>query len=92
MSDPLFLGDDEANTPLTPEEREQLVPSYVALRHELNEAEQVNIGAALRWARARKRDVLGADFLNALHRRMFGDVWKWAGQFRTSARNVGVDA
>ena len=92
MSDPLFLGDDEANTPLTPEEREQLIPSYVTLRHELNEAEQVNIGAALRWARAPKRDVLAADFLNVLHRRMFSDVWKWAGQLRTSARNIGVDA
>ncbi len=92
MSDPLFDGDDEANTPLTPEEREQLIPSYVTLRHELNEAEQVNIGDALRWAYGRKRDVLNVDFLNQLHRRMFGDVWLWAGQYRVTARNIGVDA
>lgn len=90
--DPLFEHDDEANTPLTADEREQLIPSYITLRHELNEAEQVNIGEALRWAIARKRDVLDQDFLGHLHRRMFGDVWRWAGRYRTTARNIGVDA
>ncbi len=92
MPDPLFDLDDEANTPLTAEEREQLIPSYITLRHELNEAEQVNIGAALRWADGRKRDVLDRVFLSELHRRMFSDVWRWAGQYRTTARNIGVEA
>lgn len=92
MTDPLFEDDDEANTPLTAEEREQLIPSYITLRHELNEAEQVNIGKALRWVSARRRDVLDQDFLSDLHKRMFGDVWRWAGQYRTTARNIGVDA
>ncbi len=23
---------------------------------------------------------------------MFGEVWRWAGQYRTTARNIGVDA
>ena len=92
MSDPLFQEDDDANTPLTPEEREQLIPSYITLRRELNEAEQVNIGAALRWTRVRKRNVLDADFVSELHRRMFGDTWKWAGRYRTTARNIGIDA
>lgn len=91
-NDPLFELDDEANTPLTAEEREQLIPSYITLRHELNEAEQVNIGEALRWAMARKHDVLDQDFLSNLHRRMFGKVWRWAGQYRTTTRNIGVDA
>jgi Fic-DOC domain mobile mystery protein B len=92
MPDPLFDRDDEANTPLTSEEREQLIPSYITLRHELNEAEQINIGTALSWADARDRDVLDRDFLSALHRRMFCDVWHWAGQYRTTARNIGVEA
>ena len=92
MPDPLFEEDDDANTPLTAEEREQLIPAYITLRHELNEAEQVNIGEALRWAMSRKRDVLDQDFLSELHRRMFGDVWRWAGQYRTTPRNIGVDA
>jgi Fic-DOC domain mobile mystery protein B len=91
MPDPLFEEDDDTNTPLTAEEREQLIPSYITLRHELNEAEQVNIGEALRWAYGRKRDVLDQDFLNDLHKRMFGDVWRWAGDYRTTARNIGID-
>ena len=92
MPDPLFDRDDDANTPLTGEEREELIPSYITLRHELNEAEQVNIGAALRWTDARRRAVLDRKFLSELHRRMFCDVWSWAGQYRTTARNIGVDA
>jgi Fic-DOC domain mobile mystery protein B len=92
MTDPLIDSDDEANTPLAAEEREQLIPSYITLRHELNEAEQVNIGQALRWAHARRRDMLDQEVLGELHRRMFGEVWRWAGQYRTTARNIGVDA
>ena len=92
MPDPLFGDDDDANTLLTPEEREGLIPSYIALRYELNEAEQINIGKALQWCRARTHDVLEREFLHNLHRRMFGDVWKWAGQYRTTSRNIGVEA
>jgi Fic-DOC domain mobile mystery protein B len=92
MPDPLFDRDDGATTPVTVEEREQLIPSYITLRHELNEAEQINIGTALRWTDGRKRDVLDRDFLSELHKRMFGDVWRWAGQYRATARNVGVEA
>jgi Fic-DOC domain mobile mystery protein B len=94
MTDPLFDGDDAANTPLAPEERDGLTPSYITLRRELNEAEQVNIDQGDRWAfnpRAR-HDVLTEEFICALHKRMYGDVWRWAGQFRTTARNIGVDA
>jgi Fic-DOC domain mobile mystery protein B len=92
MPDALFDRDDHANTPLTADERDQLIPSYITLRYELNEAEQINIGAALRWANARRRDVLDRAFLCELHRRMFCDVWRWAGRYRTTARNIGVDA
>lgn len=92
MSDPLFGGDDEANTPLEAEEREALIPTYITLRRELNEAEQVNIAGALRWLSSRKRNVMDEKFLRSLHRQMFGQVWRWAGQYRQTARNIGVDA
>lgn len=93
MTDPLFDEDDEANTPLTAEEREQLIPTYITLRSELNEAEQINIAQANRWlGRMRKRDVLDDAFLRELHKRMFAEVWKWAGQYRLTARNIGIDA
>lgn len=93
MTDPLFDEDDEANTPLTEEEREQLIPTYITLRSELNEAEQINITEASRWyGRKRKADILDDAFLKELHKHMFGQVWKWAGKYRQSPRNIGIDA
>ena len=89
MTDPLFDQDDAA-TPLTPEERDGLIPSYITLRRELNEAEQANILEAEAWAFARKRHVLDEKFLKTLHKRMFGRVWRWAGEFRLTERNIGV--
>ncbi|WP_260833963.1 hypothetical protein [Sphingopyxis sp. P1IMeth2] len=55
MSGPLFEGDDDGNTPLEAEEREQLIPSYITTRAELNEAELANIADAVRWVGRRKR-------------------------------------
>lgn len=92
MSDPLFDDEDDAATPLTPDEREGLIPSYITLRRELNEAEQIGIEDADRWAFGRRRELLDERFLKALHKRMFGQVWRWAGAYRTTARNIGVDA
>jgi len=91
MTDPPGPQDD-AGTELTEEEREALIPSYITLRSELNEAEQANILEGEQWAFARKRDVLAEQFLINLHQRMFGNVWRWARQYRTSGKNIGVDA
>ena len=90
MTDPL-LEQDDANTPLTHEEQEGLIPSYITLRSELNEAEQANILEAEEWAFSRKRNVLDERFLMNLHNRMFGRVWRWAGEFRRTDRNIGID-
>ncbi|MEQ8955890.1 MAG: cell filamentation protein Fic, partial [Gammaproteobacteria bacterium] len=87
----LGVDEDDASTPLSAEEREQLIPSYITLRSELNEAEQRNILNAETWAFQQKRDVLSEQFLQDLHRRMFGDVWHWAGKFRKSERNIGIE-
>jgi Fic-DOC domain mobile mystery protein B len=78
-------------TPLTPEEREGLIPSHVAFRRELNELEQQNIIEADTWAFSRKRNPMTEAFVRSLHRRMFGKVWKWAGTYRTSNKNIGVE-
>jgi len=88
-----LLGEDDGATPLEHEELEALIPSYITLRSELNEAEQAGILAADQWVFSRRRgDVLNEKFLTDLHRRMFGDVWKWAGSFRRTERNIGVQA
>lgn len=83
---------DDAATPLSEEEKDGLIPSYITLRGELNEAEQANILEAGDWAFRRKRDVLDEAALNDLHKRMFGRVWAWAGRYRQSGKNVGVEA
>jgi Fic-DOC domain mobile mystery protein B len=80
----------ENATPLMPEEVRQLIPAYIAYRSELNAAEQENIARAQDWALGRKRDPLTEKFIRELHRRMLGDVWKWAGKFRQSERNLGI--
>ena len=90
MSD-LFERPDDAATPLTPEETRDLIPAHIAYRRELNEAEQENIARAQEWALSRRRDLVSEKFVKDLHRRMFGDVWRWAGQYRKSERNIGVD-
>jgi Fic-DOC domain mobile mystery protein B len=87
-----FLFTDDAATPLSPDEMKGLIPSYITLRRELNEAEQIGIFAAEKWAFSRKRDVLDEAFLRRLHKRMFKDIWRWAGEFRSTPRNIGVDA
>lgn len=79
-------------TPLDPDEREGLRFPHVTTRGELNELEQANIQSGLLWlGRRRKGDVLSENFMRELHRRLFGEVWSWAGQFRRSEKNIGVD-
>ncbi len=85
----LFEEPNDA-TPLTAEERRELIPAHITYRSELNAAEQANIARAQDWALRRRRDYLTERFITDLHRQMLGDVWRWAGQFRTSERNLGI--
>lgn len=91
-----LFSEPEDATPLEAEEREQLLQSWITHRADLNRAEEANILDGAAWARGRRRrqpaDLLKTGFVILLHKRMFGDVWKWAGTWRTSARNIGVDA
>jgi len=81
-------------TPLDPDERDGLIPTYIATREELNAAEQANIAAAvldLRRRRLTSAKVLDGMFVRSLHKAMYGDVWRWAGRYRTTERNIGAD-
>jgi Fic-DOC domain mobile mystery protein B len=87
----LFAQPDDA-TPLSAEEREGLRQTWITTRADLNEAEQANIDAALGWtARRRRGDILTEAFVFGLHKRMFGDVWAWAGTTRRTGKNIGID-
>ena len=80
-------------TPLDPNEMDGLIPTYISTQGELNSLERDNIVEALSWAGERKHpDLLSASFVFALHKKMFGRVWTWAGKMRQSGKNIGVPA
>lgn len=86
------VNESEGATPLDPDEMEGLRFRHITTRGELDELEQVNIESGLIWLdRRRKTDILTEQFMRDLHRRLFGDVWKWAGQFRLTEKNIGID-
>ena len=81
-------------TPLDEDEKEDLLITTITTRGELDEFEQLGVEKAVEWTMKRKiglRQILTEDFVRELHKRMFGDIWKWAGQFRTSNKNLGID-
>ncbi len=78
-------------TPLDPDELDGLKFKHITMREQLDELEQANIESGLQWLARHKGDVLTDDFVITLHRRLFGDVWDWAGSFRKTGKNIGVD-
>ena len=87
-----WYGAGAGQTPIDPDEAKGL--RFDALtREDLDELEQANITDALVWGRGRRRlktELLTVDGLLTLHKRMFGDVWSWAGTFRSTEKNIGV--
>ena len=78
-------------TPIDPDEAVGLRLNHITTQGELNRWEQENIVEALAWIEKTKpTDILNEQFIKQLHKRMFGNVWKWAGQFRRSGKNIGV--
>lgn len=91
----LLGGEDPPGaTPLSDDDRAGLIPTDLATRGDLNAAEAANVVAARTWAatRAWTADaLLRDDVLRDLHRRMYGDVWRWAGTYRRRDTNIGVE-
>ena len=78
-------------TPLDPDENEGLLLTHLTHRTQLDRWEQDNINEALAWVEERKPlAILNESFLTLLHKKMFCHVWKWAGKFRKSDKNIGV--
>jgi Fic-DOC domain mobile mystery protein B len=90
----LFQEPEDA-TPLAPQERDALLQTWITDRDDLNEAEQENIVKGAAWAgrrRGKPVDLLNEDFAKSLHKQMFGEVWQWAGSYRQTERNIGIEA
>ena len=70
---------------------EGLLPTHITTRGELDRWEQDNINESLAWLDSNKpKNILSEAFMKRLHKRMFGNVWKWAGTFRRTDKNIGV--
>ncbi|PZP83839.1 MAG: mobile mystery protein B [Azospirillum brasilense] len=82
-------------TPLDEDEKRDLIPTIVT-RADLDAFEQRNILEARQWLMGKavlsRQDIFTEKFLLGLHKRMYGHVWKWAGTFRKSNKNIGVEA
>lgn len=84
----------DGQTPIDEEEKEGLLIETISTNAELDEFEQLNIEEALQWVFGKKfkpKQVFTEKFICNLHKRMYGNIWAWAGTFRKSEKNIGVD-
>ena len=82
----------DGNTPLSSQELADLIPN-LATKEELNEWERENILLAREWAtsdRTKPEEMASDGYIRKLHRKMFEETWKWAGQYRVTEKNIGV--
>jgi Fic-DOC domain mobile mystery protein B len=90
----LDLDYSDNQTPIDEDEKEGLLINTITTRGELDEFEQIGVEKAIEWTLKRNlrlEYILTEDFVRELHKRMFDNIWIWAGQFRTSNKNLGVD-
>ena len=83
----------KGQTPLNEEEKDGLLIKTITLQKELDEFEQMNIEKAVEWTihtNLKQDKILSEKFIKELHKRMFGQVWKWAGEFRKTEKNIGI--
>ena len=82
----------EGATPIDADEAQGLLLPHIQTRAELDRWEQHNISEAEDAVLGRKqKDVLTEKYARTLHKRMFGSVWRWAGDFRRSQKNIGIE-
>lgn len=89
----LELKYEDGQTPLSEEEKEGLLIRSITTHGELDEHEQLNIEEAIKWiinSKFKKDKILTEKFIKTLHKKMLGNVWSWAGEFRKSEKNIGV--
>lgn len=84
----------DGQTPLDEDEKEGLKIKSITTQGELNEFEQLNIEKAVEWsihANLKAEKILTETFIKTFHKKMYGEVWSWAGHFRKSDKNIGVE-
>jgi len=90
----LELEYQDGQTPIDEDEKKGLLIKSITTNGELNEHEQLNIENAVEWIIQTKFNpdkILTEQFIKKVHKKMYSDVWKWAGEFRKSEKNIGVE-
>jgi len=85
---------EDGQTPLDEDEKDGLLIETITTQGELDEHEQRNIEKAIEWTihnKLKSEKILSEKFIKELHRKMFSEIWKWAGEFRQSEKNIGVN-
>jgi Fic-DOC domain mobile mystery protein B len=81
----------DGTTPVDYDELKGLLPTHITTRGELDFLEMENINQAITWSgNLKTNDILNIEFICKLHKKMFSNVWKWAGKFRKSKKNIGI--
>ena len=83
----------KGQTPISEEEKAGLKIKSISTMGELNEFEQQNIEEAIEWTLRNAPDaktILSEAFINSVHKKMFQNVWSWAGSYRLTNKNIGV--
>lgn len=91
-------------TPLDPDEADALTPAAREVLgdspsrsdvYDVEEAIGDDVGFALASdvldGRLDLNDLLTDTFIRELHRRLYGDIWTWAGVYRLTEKSVGID-
>lgn len=89
----LDLNYTKGQTPLNEDEKEGLLIKTISTMQELDEFEQLNIEKAIEWTirtNFKTEKILTEEFIKRVHLKMFGETWKWAGEFRKSEKNIGI--
>lgn len=89
----LNLKYEDGQTALDEDEKEGLKIKSITTQNDLNEFEQLNIEKAVEWTirvNLKPEKILTEKFIKDLHIKMYADVWKWAGEFRKTDKNIGI--
>jgi len=84
-----FFKNIEDNTAIS--DPAGLIPVHITTQEQLNEWEALNIlNASKKYLTKRISVDISAAWLKKVHKEMFCETWKWAGEFRKKDLNIGI--
>ena len=87
MVNHFLFKDRDGQTPLPKDLRKGLKIRTIQTIGELDEYEEDNIFKGLNWLEGQSANPISYDFWLKLHKRLFANVWNWAGKVRTHELN-----